>query len=68
MTEVRPSLDIEEPTFSLEPDAPNGPLPVPCDDIERLLRGYDLVYGFRLDDRLLVRRVQRWLDSLGANE
>lgn len=40
------------------------PVPVPVDDIERLLRSYDSVNGYRLDARLLVRRVQRWLESL----
>lgn len=41
---------------------------VPVDDIERILREHDLVYGFRRESNLLVRRVQRWLDALAKKD
>jgi hypothetical protein len=40
------------------------PETVPVDDIVRILREHDYVYGYRRESNLLVRRVQRWLDSL----
>jgi hypothetical protein len=40
------------------------PESVPFDDIERILREHDMVYGYKREANLLVRRVQRWLDSL----
>lgn len=41
---------------------------VPIGEIEKLLRSYDSVHGNRPDARLLVRRVQRWLDTLPKTE
>lgn len=41
---------------------------VPAEDIERILREHDACYGYRRESNLLVRRVQRWLDSLPKKE
>jgi hypothetical protein len=39
-------------------------LAVPIDDIERALRAAEPVLGIHREGRLLLRRVQRWLDTL----
>lgn len=39
-------------------------LAVPVEDIERLLRASEWTLGVTREGNLLLRRVQRWLDSL----
>lgn len=41
---------------------------VPVDDIERALRAAESILGIHREGRLLLRRVQKWLDGLPKEE
>lgn len=58
------SKAIQSDMDALGVGKPAQPLPVPVDDIERVLRASESILGIHREGRLLMRRVQKWLDSL----
>lgn len=55
--EIRAEIAISQPV-----------IPVPVDDIERLLRASEAILGIHREGKLLMRRVQKWLDEVRAKE